>query len=583
MKNRFNAFQGMQMLDKDEQIRFYLYTIFQLILNFVDIISIGLLGIFISIGLTGQNSVSHSESKSVVFDFLPKWASERLTFQVIGILAILSMVAKSLAANALIKLSYRNLEKCAARTADDLLEKIGTRPDKFLGAFSTEDISFALKTGIDAIITVGLSSASIIVTECFLVGAIFIFLVIFQNLIAMLILFFGIFLLFILKTLVFESQKHIGQTEYNAILKSTMGISEFLALLPVLKVQRITKPFLDRISISRHIAVRTFTQRLYLQQLPKYIFEISLVLFGGLIYFVTNLIYSNSQQVLLTVSVFALSALRIAPSLLRIHSSYSAIQTWTPLGKGLLDISAIANARSASEFANISYGPTNGINVYKAKITVDNDVAVLDDITFDIQGNGLWAIIGQSGAGKTSLLKGMLGLIPIAGGKIQLNISNPKNHLKDFGPKVGYVPQITSCFGGELYSNIALGVTTELVNRDRVDKLVEALSLNDVAYSLNQFNSDSTDSVPNLSAGELQRLGIARALYHEPEILFLDEPLSNLDPEMENHVLGTLRDYAQTHLVLYITHRQDLIGAEENILHIDNGRLVYFGKKQSFN
>ena len=199
---RSSAINGTRLLNSQERIRMYLYALLQIVMNLIDILSVALLGIFISYGLAKMSSGPMGTTSSQLLAFLPEGLTSKLTYQVTGISAILLMTFKSLAASSLSKYSFRNLEKCAIRTANTLLEDVGERPENYLKRFSIDDIIFALKTGIDAVVIVGLSSIVIFVTEGFLIFAMFIFLLIFQGFIAILIVIFILFLLFFLQKLV---------------------------------------------------------------------------------------------------------------------------------------------------------------------------------------------------------------------------------------------------------------------------------------------------------------------------------------------------------------------------------------------
>jgi ATP-binding cassette subfamily C protein len=95
-----------------------------------------------------------------------------------------------------------------------------------------------------------------------------------------------------------------------------------------------------------------------------------------------------------------------------------------------------------------------------------------------------------------------------------------------------------------------------------------------VSVSLENATLGSTGLMHTLSAGELQRLGIARALYSNPQILILDEPLANLDPEMELKVMGILRSYSEKNLVIYITHRHEIISKNDLVLKLAAGQII---------
>jgi ATP-binding cassette subfamily C protein len=565
--------QGLMLLTRRERLNYFLFIAMQIILNLIDLLSIALFGLFVSSILSSSISGSSKSGASILSKILPFDWLGNIPIANLGLASIALMIFKSVFATILLKFSFSNLEKCAKRTAAEMLNTIGQRSEKYLKKFTNEDLIFALKTGIDSILIVCPISFAIIVTETILVLILFFFLFITQGIVAILTGILAFFIFIILKKTVFASQKTIGKSEFNAIVKAAEGVSTYFSLLPFLKVQKKTNSFLFAVSDYRNVAIHSFVKGLYLQQLPKYIFEVSLVTMGACVYLIANIFLKNPKDVLITLSIFAISAIRLSPSLLRIHSSNLALHSWAPLGKTFLEMVDLSKEPLHGLLPTFEYAESSSISIKNLSLLDESLKPILSDVNVNFFGPGLWAIVGESGAGKTSLARVILSLEPFHKGTLNIKVSTRGNGpltAKQWEP-IAYVPQTTICLATSIYENIALGEDPEGIDREAIDTLIKLLSLDKILSDETLSAHSNSHLVNTLSAGELQRLGIARALYFKPQILVLDEPLANLDPSMELRVINILRDYAQENLVIYITHRHEHISGTEKVITIQSG------------
>jgi len=200
---------------------------------------------------------------------------------------------------------------------------------------------------------------------------------------------------------------------------------------------------------------------------------------------------------------------------------------------------------------------------------------VLSSINMAIEKGKCIGVKGESGAGKSTLVNLILGLVEPTEGEIlvdsvKLNSSN----LLQWQAKIGYVPQDIYLLDDTLKRNIAFGLNDQEVNKDRV---LSVLKLARLEALLNHSPSGEEFTVgengSKLSGGQKQRIGIARALYHDPEVLILDEATSALDPETEKQVLLSLKPMLGNKTILIIAHRDSALELCSDIYQIENGRI----------
>ena len=184
-------------------------------------------------------------------------------------------------------------------------------------------------------------------------------------------------------------------------------------------------------------------------------------------------------------------------------------------------------------------------------------------------------IIGQSGAGKTTLINIIVGLLSQNSGKILLDdkeLSMAKINL--WRSKVGYVPQDTYLIDDTIENNIAFGIEYNKINAKNIDKAIEQSQLRTFIDQLpKRKNTMVGERGVQISGGQRQRIGIARALYNDAELLILDEATSALDVETESQFMDAVSNLKGNKTVLIITHRLSTIENCDKIFKIEKGKL----------
>jgi ABC-type bacteriocin/lantibiotic exporter with double-glycine peptidase domain len=192
-----------------------------------------------------------------------------------------------------------------------------------------------------------------------------------------------------------------------------------------------------------------------------------------------------------------------------------------------------------------------------------SDRPVLADITLSLESGLQYAIVGPSGAGKTTLVDICLGLLqPQSGSVSRAN------------KKVAYVPQETHIARLTLEQNIALEWTNADIDHLRAENAIRTARLTNV---LDGRTSEQGLSGQALSGGQKQRIGLARALYRNPSILFLDEVTSALDAETEHAVMSSIQELRGTITVVIVAHRLSTVQHADQVIYVENGKILGVG------
>jgi len=221
----------------------------------------------------------------------------------------------------------------------------------------------------------------------------------------------------------------------------------------------------------------------------------------------------------------------------------------------------------------------------KGRLLVEHVVAlpagakkpVIDNVSFAMMPGEVTAIVGPSAAGKSSLVRLLVGIWRPVSGSVRLDGANVADWIRDdLGPQIGYVPQDIGFFDGSVSENIArLGE----VDSEKVVMATKLAGMHDTILSFpNGYETQLGDNGHALTGGQRQRLAIARALYGTPKYLVMDEPNAALDDASERSLMLLIRALKNSGAtVLFTTHRPNLISAADNLLVLSNGRQVGYG------
>ena len=180
---------------------------------------------------------------------------------------------------------------------------------------------------------------------------------------------------------------------------------------------------------------------------------------------------------------------------------------------------------------------------------------IFKNISFKIKKNDFIGIVGPSGSGKSTILKLLMGVIKPDNGTI--HVDNKNFNTKNNYINIGYVGQRVNLIRGTLTQNIALGCEEADIVKEKLDFAVNTAQLRSLVDSFDEgLNKVVVDGGLNFSGGQIQRIGIARALYNNPEILVFDEPTSAIDDKLKNNFLRDIHAISKTKTIIMVTHNR---------------------------
>lgn len=316
---------------------------------------------------------------------------------------------------------------------------------------------------------------------------------------------------------------------------------------------------------------------------PKFIVES--IAFVMLIMFV--IFYLNGggdfNLILPLLTLVGVAGYKLFPVFQQVFYSLSQIkfnmESFKILKKDFENISNI-NDKLNDNFKFISKENTGFIDFINVSFSYNNtDDFLLDNISLKIKLNQINAIVGESGSGKTTFINILCGLISPNSGIIEINKKQLKTlKSKNWFKKISYVPQNTILLDDSIIKNVSFENNESNINTDKINKSVELANLSNLTKKDIYNNKTIGETGSKLSGGQIKKIGIARAIYKDAEIIVFDEPTSSFDNISELHFYGTIDKLLnENKTIIIITHKVDFLKGVKNINLFQNGKCVSRG------
>ena len=312
-------------------------------------------------------------------------------------------------------------------------------------------------------------------------------------------------------------------------------------------------------------------------KLPRNIIEIiSIGALLFLLYFLLHIKNLSLEATLPLITFFTLCFLRIYPLVNSIASTLPGLKS------GRLIFNIINNELNLIEkkdtnsinknFANFKF---ENFALKNINFNYENKNELFKNLNLEIEKNDYIAIIGRSGAGKSTLIDIVMGFQKPSSGKVILNNKEIKKDFTNLQNSIGYIPQNIYLIDESIEKNIALGVDEEKIDKERIREVLKLSQLTDFVKNLpNKEKSLVGEKGARISGGQIQRIGIARALYSDPEILIFDEATASLDKITEELLLNEIELLSKNFTVISITHKQEIAERCKKIFRIEDNQLI---------
>ncbi len=579
---------------RDRRILILLIGI-QASLALLDLIAIALLGIVVALSASAVTGATPAVV-STALDVLGLSNTDPLTLSlVLALVAAALLVTKSIISFLLTRRTLRFLANRQAMVSGKMAADLLARPLLFIQRRSSQETAYALTSGVNATILGVLGNAVMIATELALVVVLIAGLAVVDLLVTVFTIVFFVLVGLVLHKILANWAGRLGAQVSQVEVASYSSVQEVLRTYREVTVVGRRSMYVDRFRGLRWQAATVQADLQIVNQVSKYVFEIALVFGGGLLA-ISQLLTRDATAALSVIVVFLAAASRMMPSLLRMQSSSINIRSSAGTakftlalakeleeeqGEGRRTITLDFETRRRVE-SGLREGHPNFIaevQLAEVGLSYPNATApAISGITLNVNSGTSLALVGSTGAGKSTLADLILGVLVPDTGTVTIGGQEPSVAITQSPGAITYVPQDIAVVNGTIRDNVALGLPQDLVLDDRIWEALERAQL--AVFLTDQ--RDGLDTVVGehgmrLSGGQRQRLGLARAFYTRPKLIVLDEATSALDAETEHAVSKTLVDLDGDVTLIIIAHRLATIRHCDQVAYLEHGHIAAMG------
>ena len=549
-------------------------TIFLAILDLFGVLLIGVIG---SLSITGLGNGQTGDRVSIALRVLH---IDNLDFEsqviVVGLIAALLLITKTILSLFLIRKTLFFMARRAAVMSSNLITRYFTIPVSRLNNRSAQTSIYALTTGVNSIMVgvVGVSVALISDIALLTVMSAGLFLIDPVSAIGTSLI-FGFLALFLYRAM-YRKMQRLGEEQGVLDIESSQRIFEAVNSYRELLVRDRRGFYAQQIGELRYKLADGVATMGFMGNISKYVLEITLVVSALLLAFY-QFSTSTAFRAIATITIFIAASTRIIPAILRLQQGVLGM-------KG-----ALAQARpTISLIDELSGIPLETIEVkgfnrnhseFRPEVSASNitfayevNIEVLNKVDFETQPGEFVAIVGGSGAGKTTLVDVLLGALDPQEGTVDISGMQPRSTFSMWPGAVSYVPQDSPVINGTIKENLCLGYPVDEISDEYCWESLKIARLDDFVKSLpNHLVTHVGDRGTRLSGGQRQRLGIARALITNPKLLILDEATSSLDGVTESEISESLRGLKGQVTLIVIAHRLSTVVNADRIYFMEKG------------
>ena len=574
----------MGVLSDSDQKKVFLVTFVQISLGALDLLGVIAIGILGALSVTGlQSQTPGSRIGTLLRFFHLSNAPFQIQATVIGSAAVIFLVGRTLLSIYFTRRMLFFLSRRGAVISATLISRLVSQPLLVVQSRTSQETLYAITTGVNIITLQILATGVVMASDISLLLVMGIGLFAVDPTTA-----FGTFLVFGVIGYSLYQFMHVraGKLGYESALlsiKSSEKIVEVFASYRELVVRNRRDYYAREIGKLRFNLANTLAEQNFMPYVSKYVIETAVVV-GALIIGAAQFVLYDATYAVATFAIFLAAGTRIAPAVLRVQQGAIAIRNGVGgatqtlnlidmLGKSPL----VENVDDTVDTAHVGFN--SEIQVKGARLTYPGKlVPAISDIDLLIPSGASVAFVGPSGAGKTTIVDVILGVLYPDEGGVLISGIPPLFAIAKWPGAISYVPQDVVIVGGTIRENVALGFPREAATDDLVMSALKVAHLDKFVVALpNGVDTEVGERGTNMSGGQRQRLGIARAMFTRPYILILDETTSSLDGETEANISEAIRALRGSTTVVMIAHRLSTVRNVDIVVYLTEGKIVAKG------
>lgn len=376
--------------------------------------------------------------------------------------------------------------------------------------------------------------------------------------------------------------KRAGENHQSALAGMNKWMIQSVQGIKEIKIMASENYFLQNFEREGKIYVNSTYKQMTLGAVPKYLIE---ALTMGTFFIVVAFQFlrgADADSVVPIISVIAMAAIRLLPAASRISGCMAGITFGEPAVDKLIENLHYSDMETEKAYAGGNDTVETSIQFEKSIDLVNiqykyptGERNILNGAGLSIEKGTSIGIVGASGSGKTTAVDLILGLLTPNLGIVTVDGVDIHNGYKNWISQIGYIPQSIFLLDSDIRENVAFGVPPEEIDDDKVWHALEEAALDDHVRSLpDGINTEIGERGIRLSGGQRQRLGIARALYFDPEVIVFDEATSALDNDTEIAIMESIDHLQGSKTLIIIAHRLSTIENCDAVYCVEDGKIV---------
>ena len=576
--------RSARVLSRADQQKISIVVVFQIFLGLLDLAGVAAIGMLGSLAVRGVSSQGPGDRVEAVLSFLHLSSQ---TFQtqaaVLGCFAAGLLISRTIFSIIFTRRTLYFLSRRGARISSTLVSKLLSQDLLTIQKRTTQETLYAVTRGVDSV-TLGVIGITVtLISDISLLAVMTIGLLIVDPVIALsTAAVFGA-VGWLLYRLLNKSAKRLGLAESNLTIANNEKIVEVLNSYRESVVRNRRYFYAKEIEKTKFQLAHTLADIAFLPSISKYVIESTVVL-GTLLISASQFLLQDASHAVATLSVFMAASTRIAPAVMRIQQGTIGIrQSLGSAGPTLALIESLEgvdeNPEASNQLETDHEGFDPRIEIRNLALTYpQKDTPALDNISLEITSGSFVAIVGPSGAGKTSLVDVLLGVLTESSGTVLISGKRPLDTIAQWPGAIAYVPQDVAMSSGTIKENITLGFPENSEDLDLINSAVQMAQLSNYVQSLPQgLETQVGERGTKLSGGQRQRLGIARAMFTKPKLLVLDEATSALDGQTESDISSAILELKGKTTIVMIAHRLSTVRFADLVIYIDGGKITAQG------